>query len=153
MAISVTIETAIARTPEIVFDALVDLGRWPEWLIATGIVGVRRESAAAPPVVGEGLTIDQRAAGRASTVVASITVVERPARFVIAGRDADGVSTELDAALAATEDGGTSLRWSVRIDLPFRYRLFESMARPQVERAAALDIEAFRRRLESVAAD
>ena len=39
------------------------------------------------------------------------------------------------------------------IGLPFRYRLFESLARPQVERAVVLDIEAFKRRLESVAGD
>jgi hypothetical protein len=31
--------------------------------------------------------------------------------------------------------------------------MFESMARPQVERAAALDVEALKRRLESTPAD
>jgi uncharacterized protein YndB with AHSA1/START domain len=152
MAIAVTIETVIARSPGAVFDELVAIDRWPSWLIATGIVAVARRSVQ-PPVAGEPVTIDQRAAGRASTVEATITALERPTRFAISGRDADGVRTELDAALSPTTEGGTSLRWSVRIDLPFRYRIFESMASPQVQRAAALDIEAFRRRLQSVATD
>ncbi len=43
--------------------------------------------------------------------------------------------------------------WSIRIGLPLRYRLLESMARPQVERAALLDVEALRRRLEAQARD
>ena len=150
MTISVTIETDIARPRDVVFAALADVDRWPEWLIATGIIRVTRASSAAP-VTGERMTIDQRAAGRASTVQASVTVVEAPARFVLEGRDPDGIATVLDADLIAA-DGGTRLRWSIRIDLPLRYRAFESMAAPQVRRAAALDVEAFRRRLASTAA-
>ena len=148
MAISVTIETSIARPPDVVFAALIDLDAWPAWLIATGIVGVTRARPGQPAGAGERLTIDQRAAGRASLVKAMVTVLEAPTRFAIEGRDDDGVSTELDASLLAV-DGGTRLRWSARIDLPLRYRLFESMAAPQVQRAAALDVEAFKRRLES----
>jgi hypothetical protein len=43
------------------------------------------------------------------------------------------------------------LRWQLRVDLPLRYRMFEGMVAPQARRAAALDLEAFKRRLESVA--
>ena len=51
-------------------------------------------------------------------------------------------------------DARTSvLRWEIRIGLPFRLRIFEGLARPQVERAVAQDIDAFQRRLESVATD
>ena len=46
---------------------------------------------------------------------------------------------------------GTRLRWSLRLGLPLRYRMFESMVAPQARRAAALDLEALRRRLESAA--
>jgi uncharacterized protein YndB with AHSA1/START domain len=151
MAISVTIETDIARSPASVFAALIDLERWPSWLIATGIVAITREGDG-PPAAGERLTIDQRAAGRSSTVEATVTAMEPPLRFAIQGRDADGVSTELDAALTPAE-GGTRLRWSARISVPLRYRVFESMVAPQVQRAAALDVEAFKRRLESATAD
>lgn len=150
MAISVTIETDIARPPEAVFAALTDLATWPAWLIATGIVGIARDGDG-PPRPGEHLTIDQRAAGRSSIVDATVSAMDVPHRFAITGRDRDGVSTSLDAALAPI-DGGTRLRWSARIDVPFRYRIFESMVAPQVQRAAALDVEAFKRRLESAPA-
>jgi hypothetical protein len=47
----------------------------------------------------------------------------------------------------------TALHWSLRVDLPLRYRMFEGMVAPQARRAAALDLESFKRRLESVAED
>jgi uncharacterized protein YndB with AHSA1/START domain len=152
MSIKVVIETDVARPIDAVFAALVDLDEWPAWLIATGIIKVTR-STAAPPAAGDRLTIDQRAAGRASTVEATVTALEAPTRFVVAGKDADGIKTELDAALRSVEAGHTRLRWSARIDVPLRYRIFESMAAPQVQRAAALDIEAFKRRLETAPGD
>jgi len=81
-----------------------------------------------------------------------VTALQPPTRLALHGRDGDGVTIDIDAAIAPEgESDGTSLRWSIRIGLPLRYRMFESMARPQVERAAALDIEALRRRLESTA--
>ena len=151
MAINVTIETVIARPREAVYAALIEVDHWPAWLIATGILRVTR-SAASPLAPASRLTIDQRAAGRSSVVEAAVTVMDPPSRFAIAGKDADGIRTELDASLATTDDGGTRLRWSARIEVPLRYRMFESMVAPQVQRAAALDVEAFRRRLESAPA-
>lgn len=151
MAIAVTIETTIARPPAEVFAHIADLDAWPSWLIASGIVRVAR-STDGPLMEGDHLTVDQLAAGRAGTFETSVTALQPPTRLAIQGRDGDGVTIDIDAALAPTGDG-TGLRWSIRIGLPLRYRMFESMARPQVERAAALDIEAFKRGLESTSAD
>ncbi len=151
MAIAVTIETTIARPPAEIFAQIADLDAWPSWLIASGIVRVARSSDG-PLVEGERLTVDQRAAGRAGTFGATVTALEPPTRFALNGRDGDGVTIDIAAELAHVE-GGTNLRWSIRIGLPLRYRMFESMARPQVERAASLDIEAFKLRLESTPAD
>ena len=151
MAIAVTIDATIARPPAEVFARIADIDAWPSWLIASGIVGVDRSSDG-PLDEGERLTVEQRAAGRAGTFEATVTALQPSIRFALNGRDADGVSIDIDAALAPEGDG-TRLRWSIRIGLPLRYRMFESMARPQVERAAALDIEAFKRRLESTPAD
>ena len=152
MAIAVTIEATVSRPPDEVYAVIADIERWPSWLIASGIVRVER-SADGPLVEGEHLKVEQRAAGRAGTFEAQVTVLQSPSRLALHGRDGDGVTIDIDATLApdAVSDG-TSLRWSIRIGLPLRYRMFESMARPQVERAAALDIEALRRRLESTAA-
>jgi uncharacterized protein YndB with AHSA1/START domain len=147
MAIVVDIETDVARPPEPVFAALTDVEAWPAWLIATGIIRVARDGEG-PLAVGTRLWIDQRAAGRASAVDAAVTELVPDTRFAVRGTDGDGVTTTLEATLAPTPTG-THLHWSARVDLPFRYRIFESMAAPQVRRAAALDIEALKRRLES----
>lgn len=152
MAIAVTIETTIARPRDEVFAALADLESWPAWLIATGIVAVSRDAPGTPVRAGERVVIDQRAQGRASVVTATVTVAEPSERFAIDGRDTDGIRTTLDAQLLPGDAGTSRLRWSARIDLPLRFRAFESIASPMVQRAAALDIEAFKRRLESGAA-
>ena len=149
MAIAVTIETTIARPPAQVFDQVADIDAWPSWLIASGIVRVERTSGG-PLAAGERLVVEQRAAGRAGTFQARVTDLQPPTRFALQGKDDDGVSIDIDAVLAPA-DAGTSLRWSIRIGLPLRYRMFESMARPQVQRAAALDIEALRIGLEQPA--
>ena len=151
MAIAVTIEATVSRPPAEVFAHIADIERWPSWLIASGIIRVER-SADGPLVEGEHLVVEQRAAGRAGTFEAQVTAFQPPSRLALHGRDGDGVTIDIDAALAPGGDGdgdGTSLRWTIGIGLPLRYRMFESMARPQVERAAALDVEALRRRLES----
>ena len=150
MAIEVTIETTIARPPAEVFGQIADIAAWPAWLIASGIVAVTR-SADGPITVGERLRIDQRAAGRAGTFDAEVTVVEPPRHLGLRGEDGNGVSIDIEAVLAPCETG-TVLTWSIRIGLPARFRFFESMARPQVQRAAALDLEALRLRLESTPA-
>jgi len=152
MAIAVTIETTIDRPPAEVFARIADIDDWPSWLVASGIVRVERSSDG-PLAEGEHLRVEQRAAGRAGTFEATVTALQPPSRLALHGLDGDGVTIEIDAALAPdARADGTSLRWSIRIGLPLRYRMFESMARPQVERAAALDIEALRRRMESTPA-
>jgi uncharacterized protein YndB with AHSA1/START domain len=149
MAISLELEVRIGRPPAEVFAHLTDVERWPEWLIASGIVRVERLDAG-PLTVGSRLRIEQRVAGRASTLDAGVTALEPARAFGVAGKDADGISVAIDASLDA--DGPvTRLGWRLKIGLPLRYRMLESMAAPQVRRAAALDLEAFRQRLESVA--
>jgi uncharacterized protein YndB with AHSA1/START domain len=150
MTIAVTIETTVARPPAEVFAHIADIADWPSWLVASGIIRVDR-TADGPLTEAEHLEVEQRAAGRAGTFRAQVTALQPPTHLALHGRDGDGVSIDIDAAVAPAGNG-TSLRWSIRIGLPLRYRMFESMARPQVERAAALDIEALKRRLESTAA-
>jgi uncharacterized protein YndB with AHSA1/START domain len=153
MTIDVAIESTIESPPDDVFAAIADLEAWPSWLIASGIKAVRREREGVP-IVGERLVVEQNAAGRAGTFDAEVTVVDPGARFGLRGRDRDGVTIEIEAVVSeAAESAGrvSDLRWSIRIGLPLRYRVFESMARPQVERAALLDVESLRQRLEAAA--
>ena len=161
MAIEIEHTQRIGRPPAEVFAFVADLDGWPRWLIASGIVAVQREAplVGTMPTAGERMTIEQRAAGRAGTFDVTVTTVEPGIRLALDGKDGDGVRIAIEAVVAPVPDGGpdasasTDLRWSFRIDLPFRYRIFEGMAEPQVRRAAMLDLEALRLRLESSAPD
>jgi uncharacterized protein YndB with AHSA1/START domain len=149
MAITHEQDVVIARPPADAFAKLVDIERWPTWLIASGIVRVERRSAG-DLATGSTLRIEQRVAGRSATLDARVTAFETPTRFAVSGKDADGISIEIDATIAPTTAGCT-LHWRLKIGLPLKYRAFESMVAPQVRRAAALDLEAFRIRLETAA--
>jgi uncharacterized protein YndB with AHSA1/START domain len=155
MAIDVAIESTIERTPDEVFATIANVDGWPGWLIASGIRAVRRDREGLPEP-GERLVVEQDAAGRSATFDAEVTVVVPGSRFALRGRDRDGVTIDIEAVVSATpesEGPATDLWWAIRIGLPLRYRMFESMARPQVERAALLDIEGLRVRLEAARRD
>lgn len=152
MAVDVSVTTRIGRLPRDVFAALIAVERFPEWLIASGIVAVERaDGNTADLAVGSRLTIRQVVAGRAAVVDAEVTALIADTTFAVRGRDADGVTIQFDAGVAPDGDLATTLRWSVRIGLPLKYRMFESMVAPQARRAGALDVEALKRRLESIA--
>ena len=87
-------------------------------------------------------------AGRSTVLDGAVTVLAPDAAFGVRGKDKDGVSVEIDAVVSA-DDLATRLRWTARIGLPLRFRMFESMVAPQARRAAALDLEALKRRLET----
>jgi uncharacterized protein YndB with AHSA1/START domain len=151
MTVAIEVETRIARPPTAVFDALTDVERYPEWLIASGIVRVERLDAG-PLAVGSRLRISQTVAGRSTVLDGNVTVLVRGSAFGLRGKDKDGVTIEIDAVLAP-DGAATRLRWSLRFKLPLRFRMFESMVSPQARHAADLDLEALKRRLESAAAD
>jgi hypothetical protein len=94
------------------------------------------------------LRISQTVAGRSTVLDGKVTALTPGSAFGLRGKDKDGVTIEIDAALGS-EGAATRLRWSLRLGLPLRFRMFESMVAPQAKRAAALDLEAFRQRLES----
>ena len=151
MTIAAELETRIARPVSAVYAELTALERYPEWLIASGIVRVQR-IVGQPLAPGAGVRIEQRIAGRATVLEGVITIVEPDRRFGLEGRDRDGIKVDIEA-LVAPDDGpsgpGTLLRWSIRVGLPLRYRMLEGMVAPQARRAVALDLEAFRQRLEA----
>ena len=149
MTVEAEIETRIVRPPPAVFEALTDVEGYPAWLIASGIVRVERLDSG-PLAPGSRLRISQTVAGRSTVLDGSVTVLTPGAAFGLRGKDKDGVTIEIDATLAP-DDGGTRLRWSLRLKLPLRFRMFESMVAPQAKRAAALDLEALKQRLESAA--
>jgi uncharacterized protein YndB with AHSA1/START domain len=149
VTVEARLETAIGRNAQDVFAHLTAVEEFPEWLVASGVVRVERLDSG-PLKQGSRLSVQQRIAGRAATLEGQVTAFEPPARFGFAAKGRDGISIDVEALLAA--DGATSrLRWAVRVGLPLRYRLFESMVEPEVRRAAAEDLERLKRRLEAVA--
>ena len=147
MTVAIDAETRIARPVPEVFAALTDVERFPEWLIASGIARVERLDPG-PLQAGSRLRIGQSIAGRTTTLDGAVTVLAPDAAFGFRGRDRDGIEIRIEAVVAP-DDLATRLRWSARIKLPLRYRLFESMVEPQARKAAALDLDALRRRLEA----
>jgi carbon monoxide dehydrogenase subunit G len=147
VTIAVETEARIVRPPADVFAALIDVEHYPSWLIASGITRVERLDPG-PLKAGSRLRIGQTVAGRSTVLDGTVTVLQPGAAFGLRGSDRDGITVEIDAVLAA-DDLATRLRWSLRVKLPLRYRMFESMVAPQARRAAALDLEAFRLRLET----
>jgi uncharacterized protein YndB with AHSA1/START domain len=142
-------EVEIARGIETVWDELTAIERFPDWLRESGIVRVERlEDGPIGP--GTPLRIEQRLAGRQSVLEGEVTEWDPPHHFAFRARHPDGIEVRADAVLAP--DGPTTrLRWRLEIGLPLRLRMFESMATPQVRRAAATDVVGLKRRLEQVA--
>ena len=155
MTVSIDAEVRIARPVGDVYAALIDVERWPAWLIATGIVSVKRLDDG-PLRAGSRLRVEQSIAGRATTLDGAVTVLVPGSALGVQGRDPEGIEIRIDIVVVADDLGAsppaTKLRWSALIKLPLRYRLFESMVTPQARRAASLDLEALRQRLETGAA-
>ncbi len=149
MTITAELETQIARSVPAVFAELVALERYHEWLVESGIVRVERLDPG-PLAPGNRLRVEQRVAGRAAMLEGTVTILEPDKRFGFEARDKDGIKVDLEAVVSA-DGAGTLLRWSIRVGLPLRFRMLEGMVAPQARRAATLDLETLKRRLESVA--
>lgn len=151
MAIAAVFDLQLPRRAEDVFAVLADVGAYPSWLVASGVVAAE-VTEGAPIQDGTAIQIRQQVAGRSATLSGKVTAFEPPRHFAIRVRDAEGVTVAMDALLSP--GGATSgLRWSIRIALPMRFRFFESMIAPQVREAAAADLERLRARLSAVASD
>jgi uncharacterized protein YndB with AHSA1/START domain len=149
VTVEAELESTIARTADAVFSELEAVERYPEWLSASGVHAVQRLDEGQLHE-GTRLRIEQRISGQAATLDGRVTSLRRDEHLAIRAEDPRGIAVELEANL--TPDGATTqLRWSIRLSLPLRYRLFEGMVQPELRRAAAADLENLRRRLEAVA--
>jgi uncharacterized protein YndB with AHSA1/START domain len=148
MTIRALVEVPIGRSPESVWDELTAVERFPEWLVESGIIGVQRQDG--PLGQGSPLQIRQRLGGKESVLEGSVTEWDPGRRFAFRARHPDGITLDALAELGP-EPPVTWLRWSLEVKLPLKMRLFESMAAPEVRRAATADLTSFKRRLEQVA--
>ena len=150
MTLKAELETRIGRSPAAVFAELIALDRYPQWLIATGVTRVEQLDPGHSRPARDCALISAWPAGRPRSRGRSrhsnLTAARAPGARPRGDQDRH-------RRLVAAEGPSTVLRWALRADLPLRYRMFEGMVAPQARRAAALDLEAFKRRLESVAED
>ena len=149
MAVTAELETMIARNCADVFARLADVPRYPEWLVASGIVSAEVVGEG-PVAAGSKLRVGQQIAGRASSLEGTVTAFEPGSRFAFKAKDPEGISVEIDARMSP-EGATCRLRWTLNLGLPLKYRFFESMVAPQVKQAAAADLERLRTGLQSVA--
>jgi len=89
VTVAIDAEVRIARPVGEVYAALIDVERWPAWLIATGIVKVERLDDG-PLRAGSRLRVAQSLAGRAATLDGLVTVLAPDAAFGVQGRDQIG---------------------------------------------------------------
>jgi uncharacterized protein YndB with AHSA1/START domain len=148
MAVKVQIETTIERAPSEVFEELAAVERYPSWMVASGVTAV--DGPGLTLTEGSRIRIHQTVAGRSTVLAGSVDKFEPSRAIGLTGRDPEGVSVAIEATLSPAGTA-TRVRWSLRLDLPLRYRMFEAMVTPQVKRAAALDLDALKRRLERTA--
>jgi uncharacterized protein YndB with AHSA1/START domain len=148
VTIKAEIELPIARPAQAVWAELTALERYPQWLRESGVTLVEREIG--PLGAGTRLRIQQQLAGRPALLEGIVTAWQPPQHFAFRATHPDGITVEADALLL--DEGPTCrLRWSLRVGLPLRLRMFEGLAAPQAKRAATTDLLAFKRLLESVA--
>jgi uncharacterized protein YndB with AHSA1/START domain len=148
VTIKADIELPIARPVHAVWAELTALERYPQWLRESGVIHVEREVG--PLGAGTRLRIQQRLAGQPAMLEGIVTAWEPLRRFAFRATHPDGITVEADATLL--DEGPTCrLRWSLRIGLPLRLRVFEGVAAPQARRATTTDLLGFKRLLESVA--
>jgi uncharacterized protein YndB with AHSA1/START domain len=148
VTINAEIELPIARPASAVWAELTALERYPQWLRESGVTHVEREMG--PLGAGTRLRIRQHLGGRPALLEGIVTAWEPTRHFAFRATHPDGITVEADSLLL--DEGQTCrLRWSLRIGLPLKLRMFEGLAAPQAKRAATTDLLGFKRFLESVA--
>ncbi len=145
----VNLSIAIGRTPDDVFSHVADIERYPEWQVAAGITRVARADDG-PLGQGSRFLVDRVTQGMAGTIDGFVTVFEPGQRFAFAGQDSAGFTVEVETVLVP--DGPvTRLEWQMVIGNHGINRFIQPIVTGQIRRAATIDFENFKRRLEAVA--
>jgi uncharacterized protein YndB with AHSA1/START domain len=139
----------IGRTPDDVFRHITDIERYPEWQVAAGIRQVERADVE-PLGQGSRFHVERVTQGMAGTIDCVVTAFEPGGRFSFEGRDSAGFDVLVDTVLEP--DGpATRVDWSMEIANHRINRFLQPIVTGQMRRAAAIDLENFKRRLEAVA--
>jgi carbon monoxide dehydrogenase subunit G len=137
-------EIVIARPPEVVFDYLADVERFPEWQPAVQVVEQLTPGPLAP---GTRLRMVIRGPTGPTEVTGAIVTLTRPG--LIAVRTLSGPAA-VDASCALRPDGpGTRVEFKASIELKGMLHFVEGAARGMIERELPGALVDLARRLES----
>ena len=145
----VQLSTPIGRTPDDVFRHVADIERYPEWQVAAGIKRVVRADDE-PLGQGSRFLVDRVTQGMAGTLDCVVTVFEPGQRFAFGGQDSAGFTVDVDTVLVP-EGPVTRVDWQMLISNHRINRFIQPIVTGQIRRAATIDLENFKRRLEAVA--
>ena len=137
-------DVVVARPPEVVFDYLADVPRFPQWQPA-----IERAEQVTPGPLGPGsrLRLVVRAPTGPTDVVAEIVSMERPS---LLGVRSLGGPAKVEAECSIRSEGaGSRLRLTAMIELTGMLRFVEGAARKIVDREVPATLAELARRIEA----
>jgi carbon monoxide dehydrogenase subunit G len=137
-------EIDVARPPEVVFDHLADVARFPQWQPA-----IQRAEQVSPGPLGPGseLRLVLRGPTGPIEVLVEIVAMERPA--LLALRTLSGPAAVEARCELRPEGVGTRARFTAAIELKGLLRFAESAARTAIDRELPTALADLARRIES----
>jgi uncharacterized protein YndB with AHSA1/START domain len=137
-------EIDVARPPDVVFDHLADVERFPQWQPA-----IERAEQESPGPLGPGsqLRLVLRGPTGPIDVLGEIVAIERPS--LLALRTLSGPATVDARCELRPQSAGTRARFTASIELKGLLRFAESAARAAIDRELPIALADLARRIES----
>ena len=146
--VTVEHDVHIGRAPIDVFAYITRVETYAEWQRDAGVERVTRTSDG-PITVGSTFRMERRARSGLAAIDAEVTAFELGRRFDFHTVDNDGFVGDFSTTLTGA-DGGTDLRWSVRMEPPsLRYRLLQPLIAREIRKSASLDFPKLKAALEA----
>jgi uncharacterized protein YndB with AHSA1/START domain len=139
-------EIVVARPPDVVFDYLADVARFPQWQPA---IERAEQITPGPLAVGTQLRLVVRGPTGPTEVLGEIVAIDRPS--LIAIRTLSGPAAVEARCTLAGEGDGTRAAFSASIELKGLLRFAEGAARGMIERELPRALADLARRIESEA--
>jgi carbon monoxide dehydrogenase subunit G len=144
--IKVDREILVARPPDVVFDYLADVERFPQWQPAIEWAEQLTPGALAPETR---LWLIVRGPTGPTEVTGAIVSLDRPT--LLAVRTLSGPATVEAGCALSPEGAGTRVRFSATIELKGMLRFVEGAVRGMIERELPATLADLTRRIESEA--
>lgn len=139
-------EILVARPPDVVFDYLADVERFPQWQPAVVRAEQLTPGALAP---GARLRLVIRGPTGPTDVTGVVVTLDRPS--LLAVRTLSGPATVEASCALSPADAGTRVRFNASIELKGLLGFAEGAIRGMIERELPATLDALARRIETEA--